>query len=349
MGYLLYLLIIFIGMLFLMQLIFFEVTRKKMVKAQNMNWFLSLKKPFSYHRVGYMIFICSVCYLISSPENMFSTEWFIYFILFLAMGIVADAIVQYLIVVYGKKRCRHDIEEATLLQNELIEISQVMSEDQSYQETPRQYDETLILKKYIEPTDHVAYITVDEGDYVLNFDARTQATFIVEPYGDINKVRAKFDDESIKATQLTPSGQLPFKDEKIDVVMCEYSNYEKTEVQRVLKPGGYFVLNQNGTANLKEFLHTYMPFGMKGSWDAYSCAGTLEGIGMRIIEKIEDYGTIRFHSIQSLRNYFLKHTPDFADVNKYQIFYMKALKAIKDNHFYEMTTHRFLIVAQKPM
>ena len=91
----------------------------------------------------------------------------------------------------------------------------------------------------------------------------------------------------------------------------------------------------------------YMPFGMKGSWDAYSCAQTLEEIGMRIIEKFEDYGTIRFTSVQAIHSYFKKVSPDLADMNKYQAFYLNALKTIKENHFYEMTTHKFLVVAQK--
>lgn len=347
MGYLLFLLITFIGLLLLMQLIFFEITRSKMVKAENVNWFLSLKKSFSYHRVGYMVFICLICYLISSPEPVFSASWFIYFILFLAIGIVADAVVQYLILVYSKKRCHKEIEEATLLQNELLQISQTMTNDESYEETSRQYDEVEVLKKYIEPSDHMCFLTIDEGQFVLDFPARPVATFIIEPYSDAKTVQAKFSDESIKVTQLTSAGKMPFKDEKINAVMCEYSNYDKTEIQRILKQGGYFIVNQNGTANLKEFLQIYMPFGMKGSWDAYSCAGTLESIGMRIIEKLEDYGTIRFHSIQALHSYFKKHSPDVADIHKYQIFYLKALKAIKEHNFYEMTTHRFLVVAQK--
>ncbi len=347
MEYLVLLLGMFIGTLLLMQIIFFEMTRKKMAAADNVNWFLSLKRPFSYHRVGYMFFICLICYFITSPENMFSASWFIYFVLFLAMGIVSDAVVQYLVLLYSKKRCRKEIEEATLLQNELLQISQTMSDSQDYEESANQYDEKDVLKRYIDPHDHIAFLTIDEGQFVLDFDAKPAATFIIEPYSDVNTVRAKFDDESIKVTRLTPSGQMPFKDEKIDIVMCEYSNYDKNEIQRILKQGGYFIVNQNGTANLKEFLQIYMPYGMKGSWDAYSCAQTLESIGMRIIDKLEDYGTIRFHSIQALHTFFKKHSPDIADMNKYQIFYLKALKAIKEHSFYEMTTHRFLVVAQK--
>ena len=57
---------------------------------------------------------------------------------------------------------------------------------------------------------------------------------------------------------------------------------------------------------------------------------TLESIGMRIVDKFEDYGTIRFHSIQAIYQYFTKVSPDFANVNRYQVFYLQALKEIKD-------------------
>ena len=51
MGYIIILLLTFIGMLLLMQLIFFELSRSKMKKENNMNWFLSLDRSFQYNRV----------------------------------------------------------------------------------------------------------------------------------------------------------------------------------------------------------------------------------------------------------------------------------------------------------
>lgn len=345
--YIIILFVSFVGIMLATQIVFFEISRNKMMKTNNLNWFLSLDKPFHYNRTGYMVFICLICYLISSPEEMFTASWFIYFMIFLALGIIADAIVQYLTLWYGKKRCHTEIKNAQLLKNELVEISQTMENDLSYDETPAQYDEKVILNQYIDETSHLAFLTVDEGEYVKQFNHFTEATFLVEPFGDIEKTKSKLIDLPVKVTKLTPSGQMPFKDQKIDTVMCMNSNYNKHEIYRVLKSGGYFVVNQNGTANYKEFLQMYMPFGMKGSWDAYSCSQTLEQIGMRIVEKFEDYGTIRFRSIQAIHNYFKKVSPDLADLNKYQTFYLNALKAIKENSFYELTTHKFLIVAQK--
>lgn len=346
MYYLFILLAGFIVILFITQVIFFELTRKKMIKAQNTNWFLSLDKPFNYNRVGYMAFLCFFCYVITTPEKFLSLNWIIFFVLFLAMGIVSDAIVQYLIIFYGKKRCHKEIEDAYFLKNELTNLSQTAS-DYDWQESPRQYQEKEILEKYIESTDHIAFLSVDTGELASQVSLPYEAAFIIEPYTNSEYIRQKFLETSIQPTQLTSQGKMPFKDEKMDIVMCQYSNYDKAEMKRVLKQGGYFIVNQNGTANYKEFLELYMPFRMKGSWDAYACAGTLEEIGMRIIEKIDDYGSIRFHNIQSLHTYFQKVSPDIADIQKFQSFYLKALKDIKRQGFFELSTHRFIVVAQK--
>lgn len=349
MEYIFLLLLTFIGMLLLMQLVFFEISRSKMKKANNMNWFLSLDRPFQYNRVGYMFFICLICYLFSSGEEIFTLSWFVYFILFLAMGIVADAVVQYITLIYAKKRCHKEIEDAKLLQNELLEISETMNDTDDYEQSPRQYDEEAILKEYVEPSDHIAFLSMDHGEFVSELTPLPEATFIVEPYGDIESIQSLFEDKPIKVTRLTSEGKMPFKDEKIDILMCQYMNYDKHEVQRVLKPGGYFIVNQNGTSHLKEFLKMYVPFGMKGTWDSSSCAQTLDEIGMRIVNKFEDYGTIRFHSLQSIHSYFKKYSPDMANINKYRVFYLNALKDIKAKGYYEMSTHRFLVVAQKLM
>lgn len=347
MYYIISLIVIFILLMLLSQIVIFEMTRNKMKKAGNTTWFLSLKKPYSYNRVGMMFFICFICYLISSPEEMFTAAWLIYFVIFLAIGIIADAIVQYLIIFYGKFRCRHEISEMTSLQDELTHIAETMYEDYGYEEDVSSYDIKTILDEYIMPTDHVAYMSIDEGRFVKDYHKFSEATFVVATYGDVENTQTRLQDTPVRVTKLTDSGQLPFKDEKMDVVVCLDSNYDKNEVKRVLKPNGYFLVNQNGTENLKEILQMYIPFGIKGVWNADSCRQTLDDFGIETLSSYEDFGKIRFRSIQAIHTYLQRVSPDLANIKKYQMFYMNALKAIKDHHFYEMTTHRFLVIGKK--
>ena len=347
MEYILEVVGLFVSVMLVTQIVIFESARKRAKKDNNVLWYLSLDKTFSYNRFGQMLFICVACYMLTGDRSLFTLSGFLYFLLLLAMTVVADMIVHYLVIVYGKKRCKKEIVFAKELKAEVTAFAQNAVEDENYEVTSRQYEEKEILSKYVEPTSHLAYLSIDGGRFVRECGLFPEATFDVEPFGDTELIKSAMADLPVQVTKLTPSRQMPFKDERMDVVMCQYSNYEKHEIKRVLKNGGYFIVNQNGTTNLKELFALYMPFRMKGVWDAFACTGSLEEAGMKVIEKYEEYGTLRFRTLASLYTYFKNSAGDFADMQKYQLLYINALKAMKEKGYYELSTHRFLIVAQK--
>lgn len=347
MDYIFTVLIVFIVLLLITQIILFELSRNRALKQNNLSWFLSLDKPFSYNRFGHIFFMCLICFVITGGVSLFSIEGILYFVLFLAIGIVSDMIVQYITLIYSKKRCKKEIQLSKELTHEINEVLNNRVEDHSYVISERQYDEKDILKQYVDANTHLAYLSIDGGKFARECNLFPEATFVVEPYGDIAKVKEDMADLPVQVTKLTPSRQMPFKDERIDVVMCQFANYEKDEILRVLKKDGYFIVNQNGTTNYKELLNLYVPFKIKGTWDAFSCVQSLEDAGMSIIDKYEEYGTIRFTNVNQISSYFAQVSPDFADIEKYKVFYTNALNEIKTHGFYELTTHRFLVVAKK--
>lgn len=347
MDYILSIVGMFVVVMLATQIILFEITRNKAKKQNNAVWYLSLDKSFHYNRVGTMLFICAICYTITGNQSIFTLTGILHFLLLLAMTVVADMIVHYLTIRYGKVRCKKEIAFAKELKAEVIEFQQNPYEEAIYETSAKQYDEKEILKKYVEPSSHLAYLSIDGGKFVRECNLFPEATFDVEPFGDIEAIKSSLEDLPVQVTKLTPSRQMPFKDERMDVVMCQYSNYEKHEIKRVLKNGGYFIVNQNGTTNLKELFTMYMPFKMKGVWDAFSCVGTLEEAEMKVVEKYEEYGTLRFPTLASLYTYFKNNAGDFADMTKYQMFYIQALKSIKEKGYFELSTHRFLVVAQR--
>lgn len=78
-----------------------------------------------------------------------------------------------------------------------------------------------------------------------------------------SKAREKLEDKGIKVTTFTSQGKMPFKDEKIDIAVNELSNYDKFEMYRILKPGGYLVVDQLGSDNYKEIINMFIPFKTK--------------------------------------------------------------------------------------
>ncbi len=66
-----------------------------------------------------MGFVYFFVYLLFFNQNMFSTEWFLYLLVFIAMGIVSDAVVQYLVLYYGKFRFKKYIVETEKLEEDV--------------------------------------------------------------------------------------------------------------------------------------------------------------------------------------------------------------------------------------
>ena len=156
----------------------------------------------------------------------------------------------------------------------------------------------------------------------------------------------RINDIQSKEKEIVAENQ-PIKINKIEFSHVSFK-YDKNEVLRVLKPNGTFIVNQNGSDNLKEFLSMYMPFKMKGVWDMNSCAMTLANAGFEVVETKEDRGYIRFHNLRQIQTYFRKVAPEVAEnVAQYKSFYMNALDQIKQNTYFQLTTYRFLVVAKK--
>ena len=338
----------FIGMMLIFNLVFFEMSRAKALNVKNFAWFATLNKPYNYTRTGSMIFICVLSYLLTSHGDVSGLEWIVYLILFVACGVIADAMTQFIIQKYAQIRCRKMIRLATSLDETLSSMAFEFEDDDGYEVSSAKYDEKEIAKKYIKKEDHLSFLSVDKGEFAKSFGDYPEVTYNVDPFSAVEEVQNNLEGTPIRATTLTPNHQMPFKDGRLDVVMNQYSNYNKDEIKRVLKDDGYFIVNQYGSHNLREFLNVYMYLRVKGVWDLESCKMTLQLVNMNVVEAYEDYGYVRFKNLSQLHTYFKTALKDVAaNPEKYKAFYLKALQDIKDNGFYEMTTYRFLIVAKK--
>jgi len=98
-------------------------------------------------------------------------------------------------------------------------------------------------------------------------------------------------------------------------------------VKRVLKQNGYFITQQVGGKNCIE----------------------LKEVGLKIIEKYEDFPKLRFYDVDAII-YYLKtvpwQIPDFS-VDKYYNSLKKVHNKIQERGFIDIKEHRFMIFARK--
>ena len=334
MEYYIVLLVFYAITLIFLRLVFAEIEGRQARKMSNVRYFLRYHSKFVYRNQFSIIFVAFLCYMIVSVEKAFSTMWFLQLLGFIAVGVISDALSQIVYYYYINFRFKKDIVESEELKNE-IEQAVLNQGEELMQQTIPSYEPHRIIEDYLNEENHLAVISVDGGNFTSQFEKLPPITYSVEEKG-------------VKVTTFTSQGKMPFKDEKLDVVVNELSNYDKFEMYRILKPGGYLVVDQLGSDNYKEIINMFIPFKLKGQWNKEACQSTLTEIGFDIVDSYEDVGHIRFHSLSAVLAFMKSISPERVEkYEQFMNFYADVLKKIKKNQFYEITTHKFMVIARK--
>lgn len=344
MDYYIYMLSSLAIMLVIVKFVFCELEGHTAKKRNLLNWYLKLSKPFKYVRTRSIIFMSIICYLVASMHPLFSMEWAVELIGFVAVGVIFDGISQFVGYYYSKIRFKKDINNALKTKNEINKAMELSDNDLVQQSMPT-YSSQEIVSRYLDDQSHLAAISLDGGEYVSSFNSLPPITYAVE--AQYEKAQDKLNDRSVKVTRLTDDGKLPFKDERLDVVVNELANYDKYDLYRVVKPGGYILVNQMGSDNYKELINIFLPFKLHGRWDLESGSKTLSEIGLEIVDGVEEHGYVRFNTLTSFIHFMKGITRADITQDRFMNFYGQVLKQIKEKSYFELTTHRFMIVARK--
>lgn len=331
-------------MLMVIKLIFCELEGKSAKKTNAINWYLKYTKPFKYTRTRSIILMCVVCYMIASIQPFFSIEWLIELVGFVAVGVIFDALSQVTGFYYNKLRFRKPIKMAITNQAEINEAIKDQKEAMIKYSIPS-YSSKDIASRYLNEDVHLAFVSYDGGEYVDSFEYLPPITYAVEIQSD--KAKERLESRNVKVTSLTEEGKLPFKDERLDIVVNELANYDKYDLYRVIKPGGYLVVNQMGSDNYKELTNIFLPFKLSGRWDLEAGKRTLSDIGLEIVDGFEEHGFIRFDTLAAFVQFLKKITRSDVSQDRFMNFYGHVLREIKEKSYFELTTHRFLVVARK--
>jgi hypothetical protein len=346
MNYYFYILTSWVILLLIIRTGFTEFEGRMARKNYNIRWLLMFKQPYAYRRSNNIMIMSALCYLISSVLPMFSMGWLLELVGFIAAGVIVDAVSQVVSYYYAKTRFARDIRSADLLQVEIQSALTKEDRELIYHNEPS-FKVKDIMKDYIFEEEHVAIISMDGGEFAERLSSLSNLTYVVEKSSSKAKERLAGRD-NIKVTSYTNQNQLPFKDDRIDVVVNELANYDKFEVYRILNSGGYFIVDQMGSDNYKEIANMFIPFRMKGRWDKENCSKTLKDIGMHIVDGFEEEGYIRFKSLAAVFTFMRDFSPERVEhYDKYLNFYARILEDIKEKEFFDLTTHRFIVVAQK--
>lgn len=332
----------------LSKLMFSELEYRNAIQNNNINWFLRQQKEFKLIKPNGIILMCLFIYTLMSGQKILSLLWFAELAAFVATGVIGDIISQYAGYRYLQYRAGSQITKYREYLPEIRRASQEAadSQEEAIDYQPNTFDVKQKIKDYANDYTHLAILSTDGGKFVSTIDYLPPITYVVENFTD--KAEAELKGRELKITSYTKEGRLPFKNEKIDVLVNQLANYDKHEIKRVLKPGGYAIINQVGSDNFPEILRFFLPFNLKGTWDKANCIATLESAGFEVVDGYEEFGHIRFMSLASLFKFMNKLSLTSYDNYDNQLgFFADALDQIKGKKFFELTTHQFMVIVKK--
>lgn len=335
-----------IFMMIILKLVFAQMDGKRANKQYNIRFFLQFTQSFVYGRTNLILFMALVIFIFNPTAPLFSIEGLIQFLILLCASVIIDIVSQYAYYLFGKFRFKESIKQAVEIQKMIKDLANGEDAYEDIIYPAKQFDFKEVVESYLQEDQHLGIASMDKGEFANSITNLPPVTYVIDVFERETKELLK--DKNIKVTTLTKDKGLPFKDEKLDIYICHYTNFNKADVLRVLKQGGKLIIKQRGSENLKELNSMYLPMIKATQWNKYLCENILVQTGFMLVEGKEQYGKIQFKSLAGLFTYLKMVLPDYLnqlDLYINQLAYID--QCIKQRGFFELTTHEFYIVCQK--
>ena len=223
-----------------------------------------------------------------------------------------------------------------------------------WEEEALKWDYIEIVQEYLKSDDVLLDMGTGGGEILLTIKHPYHLTYVTEAYAPNAELCQK---------TLAPLGihvyqvygdyneNLPFENEMFDVVINRHESFDMKEVNRILKPDGFFITQQVGSENNLNMRKALLPDAGQ-PFPNHTLENNINIIrdnGFNIIlrdecfpaVKIFDAGAVVFYAKIVEWEY-----PDFS-VERYFSRLTEIQKQIESNGFFENKGHRFIITARK--
>lgn len=217
---------------------------------------------------------------------------------------------------------------------------------------PWDYEAT--VRKYLRRDSRLLDIDTGGGEFLLSLNHPHKNTSATEGYPpNVALCKSVLLPLGIDFREADDVEHLPFDNDSFDMVINRNGDFNARELFRILKPGGLFVTQQVGAENDRKLVDlllpgTEMPYPeqyLKKAVEKFRCAG------FEILQSQEAFPKIRFYDVGALV-WFARiiewEFPGFS-VEACLDHLIKAQQMLDEEGVIEALTHRFLLVAQKPL
>ena len=220
------------------------------------------------------------------------------------------------------------------------------------EDIPWDYD--AIVRSFLKPDMKLMDYDTGGGEYLLSLKHPYENTAATEGYPpNVELCRKKLIPLGIDLRECSDAAHIPFDDSSFDIVINRHGDFEPKELKRILKPGGMFVTQQVGDENDRDLVSMVLP-DAEAPFPGQNLtvqAKAFEDAGFEILQKVVAFMPILFFDVGALV-WFARiiewEFPGFS-VDRCAERLLKLQEKIEKGEAIEGTTHRYLIVARKPM
>ncbi|PID51912.1 MAG: SAM-dependent methyltransferase [Candidatus Moraniibacteriota bacterium] len=226
--------------------------------------------------------------------------------------------------------------------------------DGRYEEEELPWNYEQIVRQYLKEDDVLLDLDTGGGEFLLRLGHQPERTYATEGFRpNFVHCQKTLGEKGIDVQylQIDTGKSFPYPDNFFDVIINRHGNINAAEIYRVLKSDGYFITQQVGADNDREFVELLTPKAQKpfpNNTLAQSTA-SLEKAGFNIVKSDEAHTKLTFFDVGALV-WFAKiiqwEFVDFSvDGNLAQL--RNAQNIIEQQGRLEGKTHRFFVVAKK--
>lgn len=250
---------------------------------------------------------------------------------------------------------RNELKEYWLKEEKAAHIhgwdfSHIAGRFEEEDDLPWSYEQ--IVRSYRKQTDALLDIDTGGGEFLLSLRHAYKNTSATEGYPpNVKLCRELLLPLGIDFHEMNHYDQMPFPDEKFDLIINRHGNYDVSELYRVLKPEGIFITEQVGCDNDRELIDLLLP-DTSGTFlhaNLTAQSSLFAKSGFFLLRTEEAFRPIRFFDIGALVWFARIIEWEFPGFSVNQCFkeLLRAQKILEKNGSVDGTIHRYLIVAQK--
>ena len=209
-----------------------------------------------------------------------------------------------------------------------------------------------IVKAYLRDDLTILDYDTGGGEVLLSLKHPYNKTCATEGYEpNVKLCKERLSPLGINFKECNNPAKIPYDDESFDIIINRHGSFDVDEIYRLLKKDGYFITQQVGDNNDREFVEMVLP-GLDKPFPNNNLnyqVNIFKNKGFEIIEAKEAYPQMKFYDVEAFI-WFAKiiewEFPNFS-VEKCFDNLINLQRIIDDKKEITGKTHRYLLVARK--